>query len=191
MSDLDAQKHALFRNNSSVSGRVSVIIVQSSNGSVLLILFIRLDQHMRVLFRCSNKAVYTSQGDVWHYCVISFHPVPCLETMAQEASVQAVLEALQVFSGQPEKASIDAANRWLQDFQHTASRFIVILWRRVSDAHLSSLKHGRRAITCLWRQIPQLLPRHLQLRQFGPKYDCINLSTQLWLTDLPFYPGDI
>lgn len=41
--------------------------------------------------------------------------------MAQEASVQAVLQALQVFSGQPDKASIDAANRWLQDFQHTVS----------------------------------------------------------------------
>lgn len=42
------------------------------------------------------------------------------KAMAQEASVQAVLQALQVFSGHPEKSSIDAANRWLQDFQHTA-----------------------------------------------------------------------
>ncbi len=36
-------------------------------------------------------------------------------------TISAVLAALQVFSGQPNKASIDAANQWLQEFQHTVS----------------------------------------------------------------------
>lgn len=39
--------------------------------------------------------------------------------MAQSASVQAVIEALSVFAVHTDKASIDAASKWLQDFQHT------------------------------------------------------------------------
>lgn len=37
----------------------------------------------------------------------------------QEASVKAVLAALETFSGHPDKTSIERANRWLQDFQHS------------------------------------------------------------------------
>ncbi|CDO73497.1 hypothetical protein BN946_scf185013.g132 [Trametes cinnabarina] len=35
-------------------------------------------------------------------------------------NVQAVLSALEVFSGAPEKAAIEQANTWLQDFQHSS-----------------------------------------------------------------------
>jgi len=35
------------------------------------------------------------------------------------AEIQAVLAALDVFSGAPDKASLDTANSWLQDFQHS------------------------------------------------------------------------
>jgi hypothetical protein len=81
---------------------------------------------------------------VWPYCVIPFQRP---ETMAQETSVQAVLQALQVFSGQPDKTSIDAANRWLQDFQHTASS-ADIHGESLTDIITASLKHGGRVITC-------------------------------------------
>ena len=39
--------------------------------------------------------------------------------MAQSASVQAVIEALSVFAVTTDKSSIDAASKYLQDFQHT------------------------------------------------------------------------
>ncbi|KAG8715687.1 Nuclear import receptor [Ceratobasidium sp. 423] len=38
--------------------------------------------------------------------------------MAQSASVQAVIEAISVFGSHTDKNSIDAASKWLQDFQH-------------------------------------------------------------------------
>lgn len=37
------------------------------------------------------------------------------------ADIQALLSALEVFSRAPEKASIDRANSWLQDFQHSVN----------------------------------------------------------------------
>lgn len=37
------------------------------------------------------------------------------------AGVQTVLSALQVFSGTPDKAALDTANTWLQDFQHSVN----------------------------------------------------------------------
>lgn len=39
--------------------------------------------------------------------------------MEQPNSVQAVLAALSVFAVNTDKNSIDAASKWLQDFQHT------------------------------------------------------------------------
>ncbi|QRW00383.1 mRNA transport regulator [Ceratobasidium sp. AG-Ba] len=39
--------------------------------------------------------------------------------MAQAESLQAVIEAFNVFAVQTDKNSIDAASKWLQDFQHT------------------------------------------------------------------------
>ena len=37
------------------------------------------------------------------------------------AAVQAVLSALDVFSRAPDKAALDQANTWLQDFQHSVN----------------------------------------------------------------------
>jgi hypothetical protein len=37
------------------------------------------------------------------------------------ATMQALLSALEVFSGAPDKASIERANSWLQDFQHSVN----------------------------------------------------------------------
>lgn len=38
-------------------------------------------------------------------------------------NVQAVLNALDVFGRAPDKASLDTANAWLQDFQHSVNTF--------------------------------------------------------------------
>lgn len=49
-------------------------------------------------------------------------PLPLLHTiMANNANVQAVLSALDVFTRAPEKAALDQANTWLQDFQHSVN----------------------------------------------------------------------
>jgi len=37
------------------------------------------------------------------------------------ADVQAVISALQIFNGAPDKASLEAASTWLQDFQHSVN----------------------------------------------------------------------
>jgi hypothetical protein len=39
------------------------------------------------------------------------------------AEIQAVLSAIDVFSRAPDKASLDQANAWLQDFQHSVIVF--------------------------------------------------------------------
>ena len=41
--------------------------------------------------------------------------------MAGNANVQAVLSALDIFTRAPEKAALDQANTWLQDFQHSVN----------------------------------------------------------------------
>lgn len=42
-------------------------------------------------------------------------------TQTAMAAVQAVLSALDVFSRAPDKAALDQANTWLQDFQHSVN----------------------------------------------------------------------
>ena len=42
------------------------------------------------------------------------------------ANVQAVLSALEVFSRAPEKAALEQANSWLQDFQHSVNTCFAI-----------------------------------------------------------------
>lgn len=37
------------------------------------------------------------------------------------ADIQALLSALDVFSRAPDKASLERANSWLQDFQHSVN----------------------------------------------------------------------
>lgn len=39
------------------------------------------------------------------------------------ADIQAVLSAIDVFSRAPDKASLEQANTWLQDFQHAVIVF--------------------------------------------------------------------
>lgn len=52
----------------------------------------------------------------------SYSLLPLLSTtMAHNANVQAVLSALDVFTRAPEKAALDQANTWLQDFQHSVN----------------------------------------------------------------------
>lgn len=39
------------------------------------------------------------------------------------ADIQALLSALDVFNGAPDKESLESANAWLQDFQHSVIVF--------------------------------------------------------------------
>ncbi|KAF8269335.1 hypothetical protein EI94DRAFT_1799355 [Lactarius quietus] len=55
------------------------------------------------------------------------------------ADIQALLAALDVFSRAPDKASLEKANAWLQDFQHSSEAWTscnIIL--RSSDAPLAA-----------------------------------------------------
>lgn len=45
------------------------------------------------------------------------------------ANVQAVLSALDVFSSAPDKASLENANTWLQDFQHSVNTLLRMVQR--------------------------------------------------------------
>lgn len=49
--------------------------------------------------------------------------LPCLERLPQKymADIQALLAALDVFTRAPDKASLEKANAWLQDFQHSVN----------------------------------------------------------------------
>ena len=58
---------------------------------------------------------------------ISFSKPLRLDDMA--TGVQAVLKALDVFTGVSDKTSIQSANTWLQDFQHSVNTFRV--WSNV------------------------------------------------------------
>ncbi len=46
---------------------------------------------------------------------------PCLSTTSTMADIQALLTALDVFTRAPDKASLEKANTWLQDFQHSVN----------------------------------------------------------------------
>ncbi|KAG9104620.1 Nuclear import receptor [Ceratobasidium sp. 370] len=56
--------------------------------------------------------------------------------MAQATSVQAVIEAFSVFAVHTDKSSIDAASKWLQDFQHA----ITYDFHEVDPAHRQGLR---------------------------------------------------
>lgn len=43
------------------------------------------------------------------------------EKITDMTEIQAVISCLDVFSRAPDKASLDAANTWLQDFQHSVN----------------------------------------------------------------------
>ena len=72
--------------------------------------------------------------------------------MANNANVQAVLSALDVFSRAPEKAALEQANTWLQDFQHSVNtRFAWYFGTPRGLTHrfqpLPSLKPGQHVIS--------------------------------------------
>jgi len=121
----------------------------------------RCDQITFALIRVGNRRDCT-------YIMMFGHIVssPLSLQMSQETSVQAVLQALQVFSGQPDKPSIDAANRWLQDFQHTVSIADNVDDSRKPDIAMTSLKPGGRVITFSCPQNLPLPPRRSQLRRY-------------------------
>lgn len=48
-------------------------------------------------------------------------------------SVQAVLSALDVFSQAPNKAALENANRWLQEFQHSVNTLFALVQRADED----------------------------------------------------------
>jgi transportin-3 len=48
--------------------------------------------------------------------------------------IQALLSALEVFNGAPDKAAIERANSWLQDFQHSVNCLSPVA--NVSTKHL-------------------------------------------------------
>jgi transportin-3 len=50
------------------------------------------------------------------------------------ADIQALLSALEVFNGAPDKAAIERANSWLQDFQHSVNYLSPVA--NVSTKHL-------------------------------------------------------
>ncbi|CAE6491649.1 unnamed protein product [Rhizoctonia solani] len=62
--------------------------------------------------------------------------------MAQSASVQAVIEAISVFGSHTDKNSIDAASKWLQDFQHN----ITYDFHQVDPAHREGLRNSLIAV---------------------------------------------
>ncbi len=49
------------------------------------------------------------------------------------ANVQTVLSALEVFSRAPEKAALEQANTWLQDFQHSVNTHFALVLPKDRD----------------------------------------------------------
>lgn len=56
------------------------------------------------------------------------------QSQAFMADIQALLSALEVFNGAPDKAAIERANSWLQDFQHSVNCLSPVA--NVSTKHL-------------------------------------------------------
>ena len=54
-------------------------------------------------------------------CTATLHTL--FLTTTTMANIQTVLSALDVFSRAPDKASLETANAWLQDFQHSVINF--------------------------------------------------------------------
>lgn len=90
--------------------------------------------------------------------------------MAQSASVQAVIEALSVFAVHTDKNSIDAASKWLQDFQHT------VRTKPYKTCHkydipivCTRMTRGRHATSSYSCPISLMGPGHLQPKRFEPR----------------------
>lgn len=58
------------------------------------------------------------------------------------ANIQALLSCLDVFSRAPDKASLEAANTWLQDFQHSVN-LPFTFWSDLTTTASDSTPNGR------------------------------------------------
>ncbi|KAJ3574083.1 hypothetical protein NP233_g2008 [Leucocoprinus birnbaumii] len=69
-----------------------------------------------------SDEIDSAAQQVYTKCFVLSHPncFPSSISTFVMTDVQAVLSALQVFNGAPDKASLEAANTWLQDFQHSS-----------------------------------------------------------------------
>jgi hypothetical protein len=65
---------------------------------------------------------------------VTFIPFPLI-ILVDMTDIQALLSALDVFSRAPDKASLERANSWLQDFQHSVNCLspVAILPTNTSD----------------------------------------------------------
>ena len=90
------------------------------------------------------------------------------------ADIQALLSALEVFNGAPDKAAIERANSWLQDFQHSVNCLSPVA--NVSTKHLTlsntpcpSLKRGRCAMSYFSLQMHHNQRRHSPRKPLEPR----------------------
>jgi hypothetical protein len=57
------------------------------------------------------------------------------------ADIQALISALDVFSRAPDKASLESANSWLQDFQHSVNCLSPVASIPTNTSDLSAIRH--------------------------------------------------
>ena len=81
--------------------------------------------HRQILTYWCGTNAYCQCLPVWHYTTM--------------ANVQAVLSALDIFTRAPEKAALDQANSWLQDFQHSVITLYAFGTTTTSNALLLSV----------------------------------------------------
>lgn len=97
---------------------------------------------------------------------------PSIISTSAMADVQAVLSALQVFNGAPDKASLEGANTWLQDFQHSVNHLSPWTKSRPTPLTLSqralcpSLRHGRPAMSSSSHPMLQFQRNYSLLKPF-------------------------
>ena len=118
------------------------------------------------------------------------------------ADIQALISALDVFSRAPDKASLESANSWLQDFQHSvnASPFLspvasnLIRDQRPSDyqspssspfgigyVSISSRKPGLLATSSFKTPMRHRQPNYSLLRLLDPKYVYLFYNTSCFV----------
>ena len=90
------------------------------------------------------------------------------------SDIQALLSALEVFNGAPDKASLERANSWLQDFQHSVNCLSPVA--NISTKHLTvsntpcpSLKHGRCVMSYFSHQRYHIQQRHSPHKHLEPR----------------------
>lgn len=89
------------------------------------------------------------------------------------ADIQALLTALDVFTRAPDKLSLEKANAWLQDFQHSVNTLSPWPPTTTSDSPPSacshSLRRGRPVTSFYDRQMHPPLQSYLQLKHSGQR----------------------